>query len=127
MRPDAERVLADMPHGLDRALIRILAQHKGKQNAIKKGVILNILGKMGIKATDRQVRKKIADLRKDGYLICSYASGDGGYYMATNLLEVDEFLHAEFESRVADLSETQRIMKHTARQQFGEGVQMGLL
>jgi len=106
-----------MPHGLDRAILRVLSQHIGKENAVSKPVLLSTLAMNGFQVAERQARAAIVDLRKRGHLICS-SSGDGGYYLPASAEEYAEFAQVEYRSKIADMADTLRAMDDGARNIF---------
>ncbi len=118
--------LSAMPVGLDRAIVRVLSFHVGRARAIGRMDLVEQVGVMGCPATERQVRDQIKQLRRDGYLICSVAGEDGGYFMAETLIEYKDFARIEFEGKISDMSETLQAMNQTARKLFGDSMQPGL-
>lgn len=75
---------------------------------------------------DRLMRKAIEDLRKRGFLICHRKGSDGGYYMAANKAEYEDFRSREYKSRIVSLADTLRMMDKSAELQFGEEIQLEL-
>jgi hypothetical protein len=63
----------------------------------------------------------VAELRKLGHLVCS-SSGDGGYYLARDLGEYNEFSQVEYRSKIIDMAETLRAMDQAAGKRFGGDV-----
>ena len=124
-------IIAQMDAGLDRAVLRCLEKRVGEQLAIQKPSLLFDLNRMGFGSRlshdtfERQVRSCIVALRKQGHLICS-SSGGGGYYLAENLGEFDEFIEREYRGKIKDMQETVDVMCESARKRWGTGVQMGL-
>lgn len=116
-----------VPPGLDQAVLRVLMRYRGRANAVHRTDILHALELAGWTINDRMLRHTINELRKQGHLICAAASRDGGYFIAADRQEVDDFIRAEIDSRLSDLSETRRRLTASARQRFGEGVQMRLV
>ncbi len=116
-----------IPVGLDAAVMGILGQRVGRKNVIGRFALVELLGRMGWQASERVVRECIKHLRRRGHLICGLAGVNGGYYLAETLDEFDAFDRAEFEAKIADMSETRSAMKKAARQQFGEGVQLSMM
>lgn len=121
-----EKIISAMPFGLDRALLRILTFHNGRENAIGRGEMVNTLKQHGFDVHERQARQVIHDLRRDGHLICSAPGEAGGYYMAQSNKEVDEFIQRELHPKAMDLLETEKSIREAARQKFGEGYQESL-
>jgi hypothetical protein len=112
-----DTLIASMPAGIERALIRVLSGHIGKDNAISKAQLITDLSKLGFHVAERQVRSEITELRKQGLLICS-SSGDGGYFFAETPEEYEEFVQVEYRAKIIDMSETVRAMDDGARQVF---------
>lgn len=115
-----------MPVDLDRTIMRVLSFHNGRSRAIGRMELVRQLGLMGCRATERQMREQIRQLRREGYLICSAAGEDGGYYLAETLQEYREFAQIEFEGKISDMSETLQAMNQAARKLFGDSVQPAL-
>jgi hypothetical protein len=118
-----DRMLAEMPAGLERAMLRVLSFHTGKAHAIGRNAIVRDLQRVGLYASERQARQCIHDLRRGGHLICSAPGENGGYYLAADLAEFREFCDRELHPKAMDMLETESAMKAAARQQFGEAVQ----
>ncbi len=89
-----QQIIADTPQGLEKLLLQILSKKIGKESAIKRSELLPFVQSIPgyFETSDRQVRKTINDLRKQGILICSSASEEGGYYMAASLAEFGRIL-----------------------------------
>jgi len=122
-------IIASMPYGLDKVILSRLNEHIGKENAIKRP---DLLAKVHEhfdchEVTDRQMRKIINDMRKQGILICSIASEDGGYFLAENLIEYHEFARRELGAKIADMSESLQAMDRAAKEIFGDAAQMSLI
>ena len=129
--PKLTDIIEEMDPGLERATLRILNGHQGKDKTISRAAMVIELGKLGFGnrlstvTFERQVRRCIVRLRKTGHLICS-SSGDGGYYLAADLKEYDDFSEQEYRSKIIDMSQTLIAMDKAAKAQFGEGYQMGM-
>jgi len=122
-----DEILATMPPGLDKKILRILAGHLGENNRISRGDLVKLaLYKFSdndiTETDDRLVRETISRLRHDGHLICS-SSGTGGYYMASSYDDVEN-MRAEMESRAMDLLEQSRTLKKRATEWFGAQLKM---
>jgi DNA-binding transcriptional regulator PaaX len=126
---DYQELLATMPHGVDRVIARFLTDFAvGHDHAVHIGKLVNVVHEMGFKKVkERQVRIAIHGLRNQGVLICSEAAKDGGYYMAGNLAEFQEFAQREFVAKIADMSQTLAVLRRAAKEAFGEGYQETLL
>ena len=122
------KVYLDYPPGLERNLLRIFEKRVGRDNLITKKYLRSIIDAMpGCHNLDeRKVRAAINVLRKQGHLICSTAQDGGGYWIADNPGDIDEFIRREIDSRIVDLSETKKALKESAKVLWGEGIQLGL-
>lgn len=118
-----EKIISSLPFGLDRALLRVLSFHEGRDNAIGRGEVVNALKSHGFDVHERQARQVIHDLRRDGHLICSAPGENGGYYMATSNHEVNDFIQREIHPKAMDLLETEKSIREAAKRKFGEGYQ----
>jgi len=118
-----QKMIAEMPAGLDRALLRVLSFHVGHQNAIGQNALVRMLQLEGSFVQERQARQCIHDLRRQGHLICSAPGESGGYYLAASLAEFIEFCDQELHLKALDMLETESAMRAAARQQFGEASQ----
>ncbi len=115
---DAE--IAAMAPGLERAVLRVLSYHIGRSRAIGRDDLVLQVGYMGSASTERQVREVIHQLRRQGFLICSAAGVEGGYWIAESRQEYDEFRQAEFAAKISDMSETMAAMDSAAQIAFGK-------
>ncbi len=113
------RIADSLPAGLERALLRVLSFHVGRQNVIGRPGLLAQLNRSGFDVDDRQLRLQINLLRKRGILICSAGGRNGGYWIAANHDEINRFLNHEVRARIADLSEQDKAMSTSAREAFG--------
>ncbi len=122
-----DELIADMPAGLDRSVLRVLSWHVGLAQTISKLQMLADLAAMGFVVEDRQLRRQIQMLRKEGHLICA-SSGAGGYYLADSLDEYAAFADSEYRSKIVDMSTTLAAMDRAAQAKFGAatGVQRSL-
>lgn len=111
-----EELISQMPHGLERALLRVLSYHIGKDKAISKPDLLADLARMGFRVHERQARKAIEELRNNGHLIGA-SSGDGGYYIIANEDEYNDYV-AEETSRATKILERLRAQDAQAKKVF---------
>ena len=118
-----EKLIATMPFGLDRILLRILSFHNGREHAIGRGEVVQALKSHGFDVDERQAREAIHDLRRKGNLICSAPGKGGGYYLAESHKDVREFFKRELHPKAMDLLETEKAMREAAKQKFGEAIQ----
>lgn len=123
---DLNRLIDNLPEGLDRALLRVLSFHVGRQNAIVKGDILRDLALHGYRVNERTFRAQVNQLRKDGYLICSAANDPVGYYLPGSAEEFEDFVHQEYLAKIADMQEVLSAMQKSARQQWQQPAQARL-
>ena len=63
--------------------------------------------------TDRQIRDSVTELRKQGHPICSNA-GKSGYWYDPQSISI---VIADYESRIIDMSETVRALRHGIHQE----------
>lgn len=120
-----ETEIANMPPGLDRAVLRVVSGYRAAMPVSRSNLVIAV-GMAGFQASERQVREVIKQLRRHGHLICSTPGNDGGYYLAQSRAEYEEFRKAEFAAKITDMAETMRAMDAAARAQFGDGYQLGL-
>ena len=120
---DYKKLIDAMPKGIERDTLRVISYHIGKERAIGRTALVAALSQTGIHTNERAVRIIIRDLRRDGHLICSTPGDNGGYYLASNLAEYEEFRQAEFAAKITDMAETMRAMDHAAKTAFGVGYQ----
>jgi DNA-binding transcriptional regulator PaaX len=116
---ELEKLIHELPAGLDRAVLRVLSFHPGRSNAIGRGALIGELKTLGFKVHERQVRAQINQLRKNGMLIGSAAGEQGGYFICTNIEEFEEFANAEFRSKLADMQDTLSTMQKAAEKKWG--------
>jgi DNA-binding transcriptional regulator PaaX len=93
---------------------------------ISRTELVNKVKAYGYQTNERSVRDAIKYLRRAGSLICSAPGNNGGYYMARNMDEFNEFDQVEFGAKIADMAETRAAMKRAAVREFGEMQQIGL-
>ena len=123
-----ELLIANMPVGLDRAIMRVISRCQGRDQSISRGKLLTLVHAAGFQDTnERQMRESIKMLRRDGHLICSAPGTGGGYWLAVNMAEYQEFEESEYTAKIVDMSETRAAMRKSARAQFNEGVQVRLI
>ena len=120
MSQDLDEIIEQMPPGLDRAILDVVKFHVGKENAISRPVMLVYLRQLGFYLKDdRPMRLAINSLRKQGIKICSAGGTKGGYWMAANHQELEEFIKHEVEARAYDLHEQARAMRASAEKEWG--------
>lgn len=111
-----ERIIATMPPGLKRNILRSLEGSTCSDRRTKENIAYCLNLKYS-DALDRQIRASVEELRNEGIPIVS-DSGHAGYYFASNLGEV-ETLTQELESRSKKMLEQSRMMKRRALELFG--------
>lgn len=113
-----EKLIAEMPAGAERSVLRVLSYHVGLSAAIQKPDLISECGKMGIHFKDeRQARLVVVKLRKRGVPACS-SSGDSGYFLAATLEEYREFRGREYLKKIMDMKSTVQAMDNSVRQMF---------
>ena len=137
LEPVYQRILMSIPEGIERVVFNVLMDHVGAEHAIKRNdsvdarsgqATAGLVTKVNryVKADDRQIRVAIANLRKDGHLIASCSSAEGGYYLPNTLTEFNEFVEREFDAKIRDMSETRGAMMQAAQRLWGKAYQKGL-
>jgi hypothetical protein len=114
-----DEMISEMPPGLDRAILRILSFHQGREQAIGRGRLVGDLARMGFEVHERVMRACINELRKKGQLICSTGGDGGGYYLPADWNELEEFIKRELHPRAMDLLEQETALKAAAEKQWG--------
>jgi len=113
-----EKLIASLPVGRERAVLRVMTWHVGQAKAVRRDEIACAAEKMGVHFSDeRQVRLTIVELRKRGVPICS-SSGDAGYYLPATLDEYREFRAREYVKKIVDMRETIEAMDDQVRAMF---------
>ena len=109
-----------------RALMSTLKFHVGRDNAIPRSALLEHMKPFSI--CDRVMRAQINLLRKQGALICSCGGHGGGYYLARDWNELEDYIGNELHPRAMDLLEQEQALKVGAKREWGENTsQLGLL
>jgi hypothetical protein len=121
-----DRLLASMPPGLDRAILRVLTARPGRASAVGRAELVRLVNALGFDAQERQVREEIKLLRRAGHLIGSAPGEDGGYYWISSLQEYEEFDQREFSAKISDMAVTRAAMNAAARSKFGDAIQQTL-
>ena len=116
---ETDKLIASLPAGLDRAILRILSYHHGRDRAIGRRQLVNQIKLHGFDVGERQARACISQLRKTGTLICSAPGEDGGYYIPKDAGEFEEFVRTEYEAKIMDMRETLTAMKKAAEKTWG--------
>jgi hypothetical protein len=113
-----DRLIAEMPAGAERSVLRVLSYHISLDHAIQKPDLIAECAKLGSHFRDeRQVRLAIVNLRKSGVPICS-SSGESGYYLAGNLEEYKEFRGREYVKKIVDMKSTVEAMDKAVKSMF---------
>jgi hypothetical protein len=116
------QLLAAADDKLCQSVLEILAHHRGKDFLISRNDLVMKVRHAGHNRIDeRPVRDAIKQLRRKGYLICAVAGTGGGYYLASNRKEYDEFRQAEYAGKIKDMAETMHAMDQSADMKFGRG------
>src|SRR5512139_3888536 len=92
---DLKGMIDDMPPGLERALLRVLEDRRGRELAISRGGVVGALKSLGVNVHERQARACINQMRKQGVMICSTGGADSGYWLASSWAELEEYLQRE--------------------------------
>lgn len=117
---------------LDREVRFVIYQHKGGQNAVRRwDLTLRIFGEDAVldrsdgNTYDRQLRKSIERLRRQGHLICNLGNGDG-YFLASTKDEYQDF-RSVYGAHAFPIMETIRALDQAAGQKWPNPLQPGLL
>lgn len=122
---DVDAMLAGLPEGLDRLILGALAGHVSRKQAVSRRDLLLNLGPdmlvLGVAQSrlDRALRLSISQLRKAGLPICSTGGPTGGYFLAADQRELDDYLRIEVHSRAMDLLEQEKSMRAGAARLWG--------
>lgn len=120
--------LSKIDPGFARSLQTILQFHRGKENAVPRSDLLEKLKMAGWDTGDRTMRGQINLLKKKGALICSCGGHGGGYYLARDWGELEDYIGQELRPRAMDLLEQEKALKAGAFSEWGpNSTQMGLL
>jgi hypothetical protein len=111
-----ETLIAQMPAGLERAILRVPSDHIGKENTITKPKLLQDLARLGFHQHERQVRECIEIPRNHGHLIGA-SSGDGGYFIIATDEEWQAY-YAEENGRAMKILERLSAQKENANKVF---------
>lgn len=119
---DLDQLIASLPAGLDRAILRVLSFHQGRRNAIGRKQLIKDLHSLGFdyRKDDRPVRECINLMRKAGKRICSAGGLKGGYWLAADWPELNDFIDQELHSRAMDLLEQERALRQAAEETWGK-------
>lgn len=113
-----ESLIAGMPVGAERAVLRALSFHVGLADAISKDDLLDACRETGTPfSNERQLRLTIVKLRKAGIPVCA-SSGESGYYLAATLEEYREFRGREYVKKIIDMRETVTAMDGSIASMF---------
>ena len=115
-----DKLIDELPAGLDRALLRVLSFHTGRGLAISRGDLVSTLWTShGMNVHERAVRAQINLMRKQGFPICSTGGEEGGYWLAAGWDELLEYLEREIHSRAMDLLEQEGALRRAAEMRWG--------
>ncbi len=117
---DIDAAIANLPAGLDRAILRVLSFHVGRLKAIPRDELVQALASHGFTfKDDRPIRLALNQLRHEGHLICSTGGKHGGYFIASDWEELNAYLEAEVHSRAMDLLEQEAAMRKKGNETWG--------
>lgn len=107
------------------AVIRIVNRYTALE-PIGRGELVNLVRSRGYDVDERTVREAVEAARNFGQLICSRSGSNGGYYMARDLDEYQEFRQREYMAKATTMLATVKAMDKGAQREFGT-VQQGEL
>jgi len=106
---------------LERRILEILQDHKGKKKAIRVDDLQVMVG-----TSTRKIRATIATLvTEDRVPIASTVHPPYGFYIITNAEEAKECL-AQYWSRVEEVAKRAKILADVVKEQFGVETQLEL-
>lgn len=114
-----EKIVKNMPMGLDRQVMSVLQHHVGSANRISRGDLVRAVffKECGKDSTeDRQVREVISQLQNEHPILSD--SGKGGYFLAGNLVELNAYAN-EIISRARELESKARKLRAAGEEMFG--------
>ena len=116
-----QHMIDELPPGLERAILRVLSFHIGRAKAISRQDLIGELLNHGFdyRKEDRPVRLAINQMRKQGHPICSTGGIGGGYFLAVDWAELNEYLQAEIHARAMDLLEQEKAMRDGGSRLWG--------
>jgi hypothetical protein len=98
----------------------VLKFHTGRKNAVSRPAMLTYLKQLGFNLKDdRPMRAAINLLRKQGIEICSAGGENGGYWLAADHEELEEYIQRELHPRAMDLLEQEKALKAEAEKRWG--------
>lgn len=119
--------LDNMQPGIEKAVLREVSFHKGKDHAISQENLLEAIKSTSYakKVTKRQLRITINELRKTGWLIASSsgAGGSSGYYVPATWNEYLEYKKFQM-SYALDILEIFKVLDVKAREMFSDEINM---
>jgi len=96
-----------LPHDLPAKVLRCIQLYDDPQVRVSKENIAAYCGLKYTTSTDRLIRDAVAELRKQGYAICSDSSSAGYFFSPTHV----QHTIAELKSRAGELFETARALE----------------
>jgi hypothetical protein len=114
-----DAMIDGLPVGLERAMLRLLSFHQGREKAIGREALVLELARLGFRVSEREARLQINLLRKAGHPICSTGGTDGGYWLAADWNELQEYIDREIHSRAMDLLEQEQALRAEAERRWG--------
>lgn len=112
-----------LPDPLPSAVLNNLRAHVGRGRAIGRLDLLRLVQesqvfdaaagrhtRLLVNVPERELRTSIATLRDFGLPVCSAPGRVGGYYLANDGTELQQFLQRELDSRIRSLARTRRRM-----------------
>jgi hypothetical protein len=124
---DLQKMIDSLPPGLDQTILKVLRFHTGKSRAIGGAELVKYLAAVGYTIDKRSARAQISQLRKAGALICSAPGTEGGYWIAANSEEYNDFRNQEYLAKIKDMQETLAAMDKAAARIWGNVDQLKLL
>jgi hypothetical protein len=117
---DLDQMINELPHGVERCLLRVLSFHVGREKSIGRFELLKQLKSHGFSINERVMRELIHNLNIRDQLIGSTGGKGGGYWICESWDDFLEYDTAETMSRLSSLAHKHNAMMRTAEKRFGK-------
>jgi len=117
---DIEKMISELEVSAERTILRILSYRVGREAAISRRELLFMVNKNGHVIDDRTLRLHINQLRKQEVPVCSTGGKAGGYWIAENWQELNDYLDNEVRARLKDLREQELALVSAGKKAWGE-------
>ena len=107
------------------AVVRITSRFTSTA-PVGRGEMVSLARLRGFDVDERMVREAVEAARNFGQLICSRSASNGGYYMARDSDEYQEFRQREYMAKATTMLATVKAMDKGAQREFGTVQQVEL-